>query len=148
VFGLIHGIYLTTAALTKKQRDEFFASATPTMRSLRAAGGVVITYLLMSFSQIWFQARSIEAASARVMQLAGSLPSGVLTLAGIRSDVVVPLYFCIPIAFYVGAGAPGFADLWRPVERRVPGWAIYGAALLLLSALTTGAGSKFIYGQF
>jgi hypothetical protein len=61
---------------------------------------------------------------------------------------VDPVFACMVIAFWHGAGAPGFAWVVRHVGGVVPRWVIGGVALLLICALTTEEGSSFIYGQF
>lgn len=148
IFGLVHGIFMTVSALTMKTRDRFFSTFSPKMRLLRAALGIIVTYLLVSFSQIWFWAASLDAAVLRLRQLAGFAPSGSFSFADINSEIMVPVFFCIPLAFYLGAGAPGFQRWWAPVDRFIPNWALYGAGMLMLSLMTTESGSKFIYGQF
>jgi hypothetical protein len=74
--------------------------------------------------------------------------SGALDWSDIRYEVAQPVFVCMAIAFYVGAGMPGMRFLAAPVSRFVPNWVQYGFALLILSVLTTEAGSNFIYGQF
>ncbi len=148
IFGAAHGIFVTVSALTIKRRDRFFSAFPAGIRRLRTALAVAATYVLVSFSQVLFWAPSLGAATLRFRQLAGLAPSGMLSFADIRSDISVPLYVCIPLAFYLGAGAPGFRRWWSPADSRIPNWAIYGAGLLMLSLLTTESGSKFIYGQF
>jgi D-alanyl-lipoteichoic acid acyltransferase DltB (MBOAT superfamily) len=148
VFGLLHGIFMTVSALTLHMRDRFFKGTPESVRRTRAALGIVSTYLLVTFSQIWFWAPSVGAAIFRIKQLAGVVPSGLLSLTDIKADISLPLFACIPIAFYLGAGSPGFRRWWAPVGGFIPNWALYGAGMLALSLMTTESGSKFIYGQF
>jgi alginate O-acetyltransferase complex protein AlgI len=147
-FGLFHGVFMSVSALTLKGRNDFFAKTPSSVRKLRYFLGIVVTYLLVSFSQVFFQARTMSFAIQRFEQLAGTAPSGTLGFSDIRTDIAASLYLCLPIALYLGAGAPGSKFLTRPITRFVPNWVIYGCALLILSALTTSSGHGFVYGQF
>jgi alginate O-acetyltransferase complex protein AlgI len=148
IFGLIHGVFMSFSALTLGFRDRMAESLSPAMHKLRAAFGIVCTYLLVTFSQIWFQAPNTPAAWTRLKQILAFAPSGTLSLTDIPSNVSVPVYICLPVALYLGAGAPGLRRLWMPVSRFVPEWSVYGIGILMLSLLNTDSGSKFIYGQF
>ena len=109
IFGLVHGVFMTVSALTLTYRDRFFAGYPAAIRQMRVVWGIAATYLLVTFSQIWFWAVSPHAALLRIEQLAGLAPSGALAFADIQSVIVIPLWFCIPLAFYLGAGSPGIA---------------------------------------
>jgi hypothetical protein len=61
---------------------------------------------------------------------------------------IVPAWICIGIALFVGAGAPGFRRLARPVDGVAPPWLQYGVCLFLLSILSTAGSGRFVYGQF
>lgn len=148
VFGLVHAVFMTVSALTLNARDRFFSDLSGKVRAIRTGFGILITFLLVTFSQVWFWAASPHAAIVRLQQLTGIIPSGQLGFDDIIASITMPLYVCLPLAFYLGAGSPGFRRFWSPAARWVPEWAANGFGLLILSLFTTDAGSRFIYGQF
>lgn len=115
---------------------------------LRAAFGMLCVYVMVSFSMIFWRAHTWDAAILHLRLLARTIPTGHLGFTDIRTDIVDPLFACMVIAFWHGAGAPGFAWVARHVGGRVPRWVVGGVALLLICALSTEEGSSFIYGQF
>ena len=147
LYGLMQGAFMSVSALTLPQRDRLLArSRMP--QAARSAGGIVAVYLMMTISQVFWRAASLASAVLHLRLLTGSLPEGPLGLSVMRTDIVQPVYLCMAAAFYHGAGAPGSARRVRPAERRLPAWVLGGAALLLISALSTEEGASFIYGQF
>jgi hypothetical protein len=147
VFGLCHAIFIVVTALTNGWRHRTF-DRKPWLAMSGYAGGVALTFVLMTISQIFFHAATWDAAVTRLELLADLIPRGHRGWEDIRIDAGDPLYVCMAIAFFVGAGAPGINRLANGIGRIVPNWVQYGVALLLLSALSLEAGSGFIYGQF
>lgn len=142
VFGLIHGVYLVVAALWPVRASRARLAAP------LAAAAAVGTYLLMTFTQIFFQAPSMGASIVMLKLLAGIAPTGAKGFADVRADVAGPLLPCMAIVYWLGAGAPGLRPVAALALRRVPNWMLYGFALLVLSVFATEEGTRFIYGQF
>ena len=147
IFGLLHAGYMSVSALTLPARQRVFAPHR-WLQPLRAVGGMAVVFLLMTVSQIFWQARSLSSAMLHVQLLTGSVAAGNLHLSDMRTEIAEPVFVCMAIALYHGLGAPGWNKLTGPVDRVVPRWVTGGVSLLLLSALSTEAGGSFIYGQF
>jgi D-alanyl-lipoteichoic acid acyltransferase DltB (MBOAT superfamily) len=176
-FGALQGLYISVSALTMPGRERLLTrlAARPTVHlgislHVKTVTLSVLTqpseqrelsridvftplsaafvYAMVSFSMIFWQAPSLDAAILHLRLLARTIPTGPLGFADIRTDVVDPVFACMVIAFWHGAGAPGFAWVAEHVGSRVPRWVIGGLALLLICALSTEEGSSFIYGQF
>ena len=146
IFGLLQGMFISVSALTLPARDRVVARrGVPVL--LRRIAGAAGVFLLMSFSQIFWQARSVQAALLHLQLLAGQVANGGIGFYDMRTNVTDPVFACMAIALYHGAGAPGFARLRRHTAF-IPNWAVGGVALLLLSAFGIEAGSSFVYGQF
>lgn len=147
VFGLCHAVFVSVTALTAKGRARVF-NGTASTRRLGAALGVVLTFCLMTFSQVFWRTGHWSGAVTRLKLLLGLTKPGHIGLSAIRFDVADPVFACMAIALFVGAGAPGLQWLARRVDRTVPVWAQLGACLLLLSAFSSESSGSFIYGQF
>ena len=147
---LVIGLHISvvTVSLPTRLLEQRELGRMPVFALLRAAFGMVCVYIMMSFSMIFWQAHTFDAAILHLRLLARTIPTGHLGFADIRTDIVDPLFACMVIAFWHGAGAPGFAWVARNVWGRVPRWVVGGVALLLICALSTEEGSSFIYGQF
>ena len=146
VYGALQGVFISVSALTLPARDRLAARWAMPLWSRQIAGAAWV-YLLMSFSQIFWQARSMQAALLHLRLLTGQVGNGGIGFYDMRTNITDPVFACFAIAFYHSAGAPGFAWLRRRMAF-VPDWAVGGVALLLLSAFGIEAGSNFIYGQF
>ena len=147
VFGLLHAVYMSVSAVTLPARQRLL-SPYRWLAPLRAVCGMAVVFVLMTISQLFWQAHSIGSAMLHVRLLTGLTAAGSLDMSDMRTEIAEPVFVCMAIALYHGLGAPGWAALTRPVDRVVPRWVTGGAALLLLSALSTEAGTSFIYGQF
>lgn len=147
VFGLLQGLFISVSALTLPWRDRV-AKRWRIPGLLRRAVAVVSIYAMMTVSQIFWQAPSMAAAVLHFRLLTRNVGNAGLQFSDIRTDVVDPVFICMAIAFYHGAGSPGFGFVGRRVHAVVPNWVVGGVALLVLSALSIEAGSSFIYGQF
>ena len=147
---LVIGLHITsvTVSLPTRPPEQRELGHMAVFAPLRTAFGIVCVYVMVSFSMIFWQAHTFDAAVLHLRLLARTIPTGHLGFADIRTDIVDPLFACMVIAFWHGVGAPGFAWVARYVGGRVPRWVVGGVALLLICALSTEEGSSFIYGQF
>jgi alginate O-acetyltransferase complex protein AlgI len=120
------------------------AGAKPGGRARGAAAalaGMVLTFALMSFSQIFWHSPTWGQATSILAQILGVTASGSTGWSDMPLPFIVPAWICIGIALFVGAGAPGF-------RRLAPPWLQYGVCLFLLSILSTAGSGRFVYGQF
>ena len=147
VFGILHALYTIATILTARWRERLFPK-TKTFKAIRLLLGIVITFLLMTFSQIFWHTGTWAAAITHLKLFLRVTPAGTLQWDAIRTDAMEPVFACMCIAFYVGIGAPGMKWIGNGVNRFVPNWIQYGFYLLLISALTIESGASFVYGQF
>jgi D-alanyl-lipoteichoic acid acyltransferase DltB (MBOAT superfamily) len=147
VFGLLHATYMSVSALTLPARQRLLAPHR-WLAPVRAVFGMAIVFILMTISQLFWQAHSMDVALLHLRLLSGFAAAGSLDMSDIRTDVAEPVFVCMAVALYHGLGAPGWAALTRPIDAAVPRWVLGGVALLVLSALSTESGGSFIYGQF
>ena len=147
VFGLCHALFVIVTVLTAKLRKRVFGDNVVGTSILYAAG-VVTTFGLMTFSQLFWRTRTMASAMLHFKLVFGLMQPGKLDWSDIRVDAAEPVFVCMALAFFFGAGAPGMRWLGGLINRFVPNWVQYGLCLLLISALSIEAGSGFIYGQF
>ena len=158
VFGLLHGFFLSATVLmlvALRARAKAPSAAGPApglpgeiLRATATGAGRILTFGLMSFSQIFFHSETWDQALSILKQVLGLTPSGTQTIASLGPGVAVTLVVCAAIAAFDGSGAPGAR--WASVRLAgvAPRWLQYGVCLFLLVALSTEGGGKFIYGQF
>lgn len=147
VFGLFHALFLTLTALSSGLRRRMLGE-NRLVGTAAAGAGIVLTFTLMTFTQVFFHSQTLGQAAAYLKLLSGASAAGQLTWSDMRSEISDPVFVCMAIALYAGLGMPGMRFVGTHVYRFVPNWVVYGFGLLMLSALTTEAGTKFIYGQF
>jgi alginate O-acetyltransferase complex protein AlgI len=158
VFGILHAIFLTVTVLVLgelagRKRAAGKAKA-PQSLGWRPPGalirvlGAVLTFTLMSFSQIFFHSETFSQATAILAQVVGVEPSGPQGWFEMPAYLSVPAWICMGVALYVGAGAPGLRGFAGSLNRTAPNWLQYGVCLFLLSVLSTEGSGRFIYGQF
>ena len=146
IFGLCHAVFVCVTVLTDPLRLRLFGKN----RHARRVGqviGIVLTFDLMTFSQIFWHLRTWGEAVDRIRCLAGLARSGTLGLAGLPTNLVDGLFISMALILFVGAGCPGIG-LIKPGFARIPNWLQYAGCMLLLSATHTDGGPGFIYGQF
>jgi alginate O-acetyltransferase complex protein AlgI len=147
IFGAFHGIVISISALTYKRKARLLKRH-PRFAHLDSIVGVITTFLVMSLSQIFFQATSLQGAFLHLRLLFGFEATGAARFQDIPADIYSPVAVCMMISFYVGFGLPGMAriaDFWN---RLVPNWVTYGIGILLFSTFVNVSGGRFIYGQF
>jgi D-alanyl-lipoteichoic acid acyltransferase DltB (MBOAT superfamily) len=146
-FGLCHAVFVVVTVLTRKFRDRLFGK-NKWLKAVRIVLGIILTFLLMTFSQIFWHTHTWADAITHFNLAFRLMPSGTLTWTDIRTDVVDPVFVCMGLAFFFGLGSPGTKWLRRLTDRFIPNWVEYGFYMLMISALTIESGSKFVYGQF
>ncbi len=158
VFGVLHAVFLTVTVLIlgararrKRAAGKTKAADGDALRPPRAVVGflgAVLTFALMSFSQIFFHSSTWGESTAILRQVLGAAPSGPTGWSDMPPNLIVPTFICMAIALFIGAGAPGARGLVQSIGRVAPQWLQYGIGLFLLTVLSTEAGGQFIYGQF
>jgi D-alanyl-lipoteichoic acid acyltransferase DltB (MBOAT superfamily) len=147
-FGAINGIYLAASALAAKRRERFFANHWFWAR-LRPWYGPVLTYLLFSFSLIFFRARTLIEAWEVFLNLfrpGGAMPA----LPGLApaSLVVTGLSIATMEAVHLWRKRHGMswpAEDWRQGLIPLAFYAVLFVFLLVGRPLAT---TRFIYLQF
>jgi alginate O-acetyltransferase complex protein AlgI len=151
VFGLMHGVFVSVTALIvmRLRRRGQAASKARTGASWPVTlAGMILTFALMSFSQIFWHSPTWSQATSILAQILGGTPSGSTGWSDIAPAVTIATWICLAIALYVGAGAPGARKLAQSVGTLTPNWAQYGVCLFLLFVLWTQGSGQFVYGQF
>jgi alginate O-acetyltransferase complex protein AlgI len=146
-FGVFQGIVVAISALTSKSKSRFLKHHRRVAR-LDLIVGIISTFLIMSVSQIFFQAKNLQAAFLHLRLLFGFEFTGTATFQDIPADIYSPVAVCMMISFYVGFGLPGMTQIANFWNRFVPNWVTYGIGILLFSAFVNVSGGHFIYGQF
>jgi alginate O-acetyltransferase complex protein AlgI len=155
VFGVLHGIFLSTTvlvlvALRKRQKG---GAATKraggvVRREAISATGRVLTFVLMSFTQIFFHSATWDQAISILKQVLCMTPSGPLIATSLGPGVALSTLLCAAIALYDGSGAPGSRQVAAKLDSIVPRRLQYGACLFLMAILTVESGAGFVYGRF
>jgi alginate O-acetyltransferase complex protein AlgI len=150
VFGLMHGVFVSVTALIVMSLRRRRATAKPGSGAgwPAALAGVVLTFALMGFSQIFWHSPTWAQATSILAQVAGVAPSGPTGWPDMPLGLTVQTFICMGVALYVGAGAPGARKLALPAGRLAPNWLQYGVCLFLLFVLATNGSGQFVYGQF
>jgi alginate O-acetyltransferase complex protein AlgI len=161
VFGLLQGIFVSVTALvimSLRRRGRTSVEPAPrgqtdaigerARRWTLALAGTILTFLLMSFSTIFFHSRTWDQAVSILKQVLAVSPSGPLGWSDMPAYLSVPAWICGAVALFVGAGAPGAKALAARIDRVAPQWLQYGVCLFLLSVLSTAGSGRFVYGQF
>jgi alginate O-acetyltransferase complex protein AlgI len=161
VFGLLQGIFVSVTALVimslrrrgrtsvePAPRGQTDAMGERARRWTLALAGTILTFVLMSFSTIFFHSRTWDQAVSILKQVLAVSPSGPLGWSDMPAYLSVPAWICGAVALFVGAGAPGAKALAARIDRVAPQWLQYGLCLFLLSVLSTAGSGRFVYGQF
>jgi alginate O-acetyltransferase complex protein AlgI len=155
VFGILQGIIISVTALIvislRERGRTGLKSDTIRQRTRRwpwALAGMILTFALMSFSQIFFHSPTWGQAISILKQVLALSPSGPIGWSDMPASLTVPAWICIAIALFVGVGAPGAKRLVARLDTVAPEWLQYGVCLFLLSVLSTAGSGRFVYGQF
>jgi alginate O-acetyltransferase complex protein AlgI len=152
VFGLMHGVFVSVTALIvmgRRRRGRAAGVKAGTSAAWPAAlAGMILTFALMSFSQIFWHSPTWSQATSILAQILGVSPSGSTGWSDMALNITVPAWICMAIALYFGAGAPGAQGLGQGIGRIAPHWLSYGVCLFLLTVLSTEGSGRFVYGQF
>jgi alginate O-acetyltransferase complex protein AlgI len=151
VFGLMHGVFVSVTALIvmgRRRRGRASAKDGSGGGWPAALAGMILTFALMSFSQIFWHSPTWNQAISILKQVLGFAPSGASGWSDISATLVYPTWICIAIALFVGAGAPSTRRFAARLDTLAPHWLQYGACLFVLSVLWTEGSGQFVYGQF
>jgi alginate O-acetyltransferase complex protein AlgI len=161
VFGILQGIIISvTALIVIRLRERGRTGPGPTRgqrsdtngRRMRrwplALAGMMLTFALMSFSQIFFHSPTWGQAISILKQVLAISPSGPAGWSNMPLGLTIPAWICMTIALFAGAGAPGARKFAARIDEVAPQWLQYGVSLFLLSVLSTAGSGRFVYGQF
>jgi alginate O-acetyltransferase complex protein AlgI len=150
VFGVLQGGLVSVTALIVMRLRRQRASAKPALGASRpmALAGVVLTFVLMSLSTIFWHSPTWDQAISILAQVLAVSPSGSIGWSDMPASLALPTWICMGIALYVGAGAPGARGLVHSAGKLSPNWLQYGVCLFLLFVLATNGSGRFVYGQF
>ena len=158
VFGVLHAVFLTVTVLIlgararrKRAAGKTKAADGDALRPPRAVVGflgAVLTFALMSFSQIFFHSSTWGESTAILRQVLGAAPSGPTGWSDMPPNLIVPTFICMAIALFIGAGRPARGgSRSRSAGSRRSGCSTALACSCSLSSQPR-AGGQFIYGQF
>ena len=157
VFGLLHALFVIVTVFVNRRfagnaraksdngRD---APGRRLMAGTIAFGGMVLTFALMSFSQIFWRAHTFSHAVSVLEQVVGLTQSGARGIGDLGPGVALTTAVCAAIALYDGGGAPGARPLIARLDRVAPRWLQYGVCLFVLTILIYDNNAGFVYGQF
>jgi alginate O-acetyltransferase complex protein AlgI len=161
VFGVMQGVFVSVTALivmSLRRRGRTRVKSAPgeqidtigrrARRWTLALAGMMLTFVLMSFSTIFWRSPTWDQAISILKQVLAVSPSGPSGWSDMPAHLAVPAWICMGIALFVGAGAPGAKRLAARIDEVAPQWLQYGVCLFLLSVLSTVGSGRFVYGQF
>jgi alginate O-acetyltransferase complex protein AlgI len=151
VFSLLQAAYIILTMYIKlalKRRAKRKGVRLPRRMSGSAFGGMILTFALMSFSQIFWHSPTWSQATSILEQVLGLTQSGPLGLVDLGPGVALTTAVCAAIALYDGCGAPGARWAWAQLDLAAPRWLQYTGCLFLLAVLSTAGGEHFVYGKF
>lgn len=152
IFGLMHAVYFSLTMLYFRYIAPPKGKKAPPEPRLRriakTAFGMVLTFALMSSTQIFFHSGTFAQAFAILRQVMGLSPSGTRSIAAIAPGAAETFAVCTLITVWAGCGAPGARRLSGGIAPVVPLWLQYGIGLFLLAILTPDSAGSFVYGQF
>lgn len=146
-FGICQAIFSVIIVFTRRWRDRLFGKHA-LARRFRNISGAILTFILMTFTLIFFHSSSWEATQLHLKLLFGITHAGSFGFDAIRADEMEPVFVCMALSYYFSIGAPGTSTINRHLCNIFPNWMRFGFNLLVISALTLDTGVPFIYGQF
>ncbi len=171
IWGLLHGAFLSVnhawieLALPRASRLAAQVRASPVLRRMAHAAGVLLTFSAVSFAWVFFRAPDIDTASRLAGAMLGlSGQAGGQELGGDMLPMLLPYFlivWCLPNAMQLfrGSGAilhvEDYPITRKPtaLERRFsfrlsPTWAAGSAFVFLAAWFAMSNLSPFIYYQF
>ena len=145
-FGAFHAFFVCLTTLTAGWRKRLLGRRRAALIASQIIG-IVVTFVLMTFSQIFWHLRTWGEAADRVWHMAGLSPNGSLNIFSLPQSTTNGALASIPVILFIGAGCPGLATIRKPFAG-APNWISLACGLLLLSVLRVQSGLGFIYGQF
>jgi len=152
IFGLMHAVYFSLTMLYLRYISPPRGKKAPPeprlRRIARTAFGMVLTFALMSSTQIFFHSARFDQAIGILRQVFGLIPSGARSIGDIGPGAAETFVICALITVWAGCGAPGARRLSDRIAPVAPRWLQYGVGLFLLATLTPDSAGSFVYGQF
>ncbi len=150
IWGALHGMYLIGSILTQKVRDRLSAvTDLPNYPLLKKLVGIFITFHLVTFSWIFFRAKSLKAAWYIITHLFRfSSDQSIWTLGLDRFELLIALLaiVCLESVHLLQRQQPVTQRL-RPQPAWLR-WSFYGATVVVILLFGKFTSLDFIYFQF
>lgn len=150
IFGLLHGIFITFASITKKYRNIFNTfirlNRLPTLlKNLN----ILVTFALVCFSVIFFGIRSIKDAGIMITNSWHLSDTGKVFISLVKNHNVVLGVLLIVILFVIEYLHAKY-DLLRSFNKQniIFRWTVYLIAVMVVLILGVYSQEAFIYFQF
>lgn len=142
VFGLMHAAFIIVTLYAKRLLP---ARQNGLGRAL-SLGGMTLTFVLMSISQIFWRSPTWSQALSIFEQVAGFTASGSKTLADVGPSALIEILVCGAVSLAAGSGF--FGRLGSKINAIAPRWLQFGLWLFALVVLWPENAGSFVYGQF
>jgi D-alanyl-lipoteichoic acid acyltransferase DltB (MBOAT superfamily) len=154
VFGCINGVYMIVSALTLKKRNQFFKTRTVLSR-WRAWVAPLVTFHLVVFTHIFFQAPDLQSALSYLGQMLHLGPHG--PVAATRLDLAsfgltygrlfqALAGLVVMETIHWAMSQPDWAQRFTTTRREFR-WVLYYAVIVMVMLSARGTMS-FIYAKF
>ena len=155
VFGLLQAVFIILTVLASRWfsvEADAKARAPGAFNRLSggavAFGGIILTFVAMSFSSVFWRAPTMSQALSILAQVVGLTEGGSLGISSLGAGAVQTVWICAAISLYDGLGAPGAASVAARLDTFAPKWIQYGVCVFALITLAGEGGGHFVYGQF
>lgn len=154
VFGCINGVYMIVSALTLKKRNQFFKTR-PVLSRWRAWVAPLVTFHLVVFTHIFFQAPDLHSALSYLGQMLhlgphGSVAANRLDLAsfGLTYGRLFQALAGLVVmeTIHWAMSQPDWAQRFNTTRREFR-WVLYYAVIVMVMLSARGTMS-FIYAKF
>ena len=126
IFGLMHAVYFSLTMLYLRYISPPRGKKAPPeprlRRIARTAFGMVLTFALMSSTQIFFHSARFDQAIGILRQVFGLIPSGARSIGDIGPGAAETFVICALITVWAGCGAPGARRLSDRIAPVAPRW--------------------------
>jgi alginate O-acetyltransferase complex protein AlgI len=153
VFGCINGVFMIVSALTLKPRNAYFRSR-PQLSTLRTVLGTLVTFNLVVFTHVFFQAPDLPSALTYLGQLSHLLPHPVpatrldIQVFGPSAARLYEALLGLAVMEWLNwaQSQPQWIGRFTGVRREVR-WAAYYIVIAIVM-LTARGTTSFIYAKF
>jgi alginate O-acetyltransferase complex protein AlgI len=140
-WGALHGFYLWLEKISRK----LFAGQPWTQRTMVRIGLGLATYILVTFTWVFFRAADFETAGRLILSMLGLGGEGIMVLATLEMVITVVVISLLLIISWVVRDR-----MMEDILGQVPWWlgGVAWAGMIVLLIITQGGSGAFIYFQF